>query len=189
MRTLSPDPATSAFTVPTPQVRRTKLERIPVTQFKDYLACPYRYYLRHVCKLRVVNDSARELDGGAFGRLLHRVLGAFARDESGPRHSDRARDIAFSDAPSDGGFVVRKPDAPGVCLTVAWPVNAAAGTCHYRFTPANGLPPQEDCLDLVFADEGVATLQIRHHGTGQLFATADALSEFLFVPVFRGRPR
>jgi hypothetical protein len=41
----------------------------------------------------------------------------------------------------------------------------------------------------VFADEGVATLQIRHHGTGQLFATADALSEFLLVPVFTGRPR
>jgi len=126
------------------------------------------------------------------GRLIEELRTAVKRDIEAFRGAfagDRARDIAFSDAPADGGFVVRKPDAPGVCLTVAWPVNAAAGTCHYRFTPANGLPPREDCLDLVFADEGVATLQIRHHGTGQLFATADALSEFLLVPVFTGRPR
>ena len=114
-------------------------------------------------------------------RDIEAFRGAFA--------GDPARDIVFSDAPSDGGFAVRKPDVPGVSLTVAWRVDAAGGSCHYRFTPANGLPPREDRLDLVFADDGVATLQIRHHGTGQLFATADALSEFLLVPVFTGRPR
>ena len=125
-------------------------------------------------------------------RLIEELRTSVKRDIEAFRSAfagDHARDIAFSDAPSDGGFVVRKPEAPGVCLTVAWPLSAAAGSCHYQFTPANGLPPREDRLDLVFADEGVATLQIRHHGTGQLFATADALSEFLLVPVFTGRPR
>ena len=125
-------------------------------------------------------------------RLIEELRTAVKRDIEAFRDAfagDRARDIAFADAPPDLGFVVRKPDAPGVSLTVAWREDAAAGSCHYRFTPANGLPPREDRLDLVFADDGVATLQIRHHGTGQLFATADALSEFLLVPVFTGRPR
>jgi hypothetical protein len=69
------------------------LLRIPVTHFKQYLACPYRYYLRHRRKLSAVDDAARELDGGAFGTLLHRALGAFGREPDGPRHSPRARDI------------------------------------------------------------------------------------------------
>jgi hypothetical protein len=30
---------------------------------------------------------------------------------------------------------------------------------------------------------------MKHHGTGQVFVTADALSEFLLVPVLTGRPR
>jgi hypothetical protein len=30
---------------------------------------------------------------------------------------------------------------------------------------------------------------MKHLGTGQVFATADALSEFLLGPVFTGRPR
>ncbi|MCE9552226.1 MAG: PD-(D/E)XK nuclease family protein [Planctomycetes bacterium] len=45
-----------------------------VTEFRDYLACPYRYYLRHILKLEGVSDDATELDGGAFGGLLHDVL-------------------------------------------------------------------------------------------------------------------
>jgi len=33
------------------------------------------------------------------------------------------------------------------------------------------------------------TLHMKHHGTGQMFATADALSEFLLIPVLTGRTR
>jgi hypothetical protein len=57
----------------------------------------------------------------------------------------------------------------------------------------NGLPPREDRLELVFAgngeNDGGETLQLKHHGTGQVFASADAISEYLLVPVFTGRPR
>ena len=45
-----------------------------VTEFRTYLACPYRYYLKHVERLEAIDDAARELDGGAFGSLIHRVL-------------------------------------------------------------------------------------------------------------------
>jgi hypothetical protein len=39
------------------------------------------------------------------------------------------------------------------------------------------------------SDGGDDTLQIKHHGTGQVFTNADALSEYLLVPIFTGRPR
>lgn len=32
-------------------------------------------------------------------------------------------------------------------------------------------------------------MQMKHHETGQVFTTADALSEFLLVPVLTGRLR
>jgi len=48
-----------------------------VTAFRDYLACPYRFYLRHVLGLRPVDDRAMELDGAGFGGLLHEVVRRF----------------------------------------------------------------------------------------------------------------
>jgi hypothetical protein len=50
-----------------------------VTEFRDYLACPYRYYLRHCLNLAALEDRAEELDGRAFGSLAHEVLGQFGR--------------------------------------------------------------------------------------------------------------
>ena len=41
----------------------------------------------------------------------------------------------------------------------------------------------------MFTGDAGDTLQIKHHGTGQVFATADALSEYLLAPVLTGRPR
>ncbi len=114
-----------------------------------------------------------------------RDVGAF-RDEFG---GDRTRDVVLEATEPDGGFVVRKPAPPAVSLTVAPHLEAAAMGCHYRFTPTSGLPPREDRFELVFAGDGGETLQMKHPGTGKVFTTADALSEFLLVPVFTGRPR
>ena len=85
--------------------------------------------------------------------------------------------------------MVRKPSAAAVSLTVTPNLETAAAVRHYRFSLTNGLPPREDRIDLMFAGEGGETLQMKHHGTGQVFATADALSEFLLVPVLTGGPR
>ncbi len=53
-----------------------------MTEFRDYLACPYRYYLRHRLRLEALADSAAELDGAGFGNLLHDVLDAFGMAEA-----------------------------------------------------------------------------------------------------------
>jgi hypothetical protein len=125
-------------------------------------------------------------------RLIDELRATITRDVEAYHDEfagDRAREIVFDDNPPDGGFVVRRPATPAVSLTVAPRLEAAAVGCHYRFTMTNGLPPREDRLELVFAGYGGETLQLKHHGTGQVFASADAISEYLLVPVFTGRPR
>lgn len=57
------------------------IESIRVTDFKEYLKCPYRFYLGRLLKLEPLNDAAVELDGRAFGTLAHRALAAFGTSE------------------------------------------------------------------------------------------------------------
>ena len=125
-------------------------------------------------------------------RLIDELRAAMTRDAEAFRDEfsgDRTRDMAVETTADDGGFVVRKPSPAAVSLAVTPNMETAAIICHYRFTLANGLPPREDRVDVMFAADGSETLQMKHHGTGQVFATADALSEFLLVPVFTGRQR
>jgi RecB family exonuclease len=76
------------FPVPQPAPLEQPLLALRVTAFRDYLACPYRFYLRHILGLRPVDDAAEELDGAAFGNLLHDVMRDFGegsgRDSTNP---------------------------------------------------------------------------------------------------------
>ncbi|MGH7201442.1 MAG: PD-(D/E)XK nuclease family protein, partial [Planctomycetaceae bacterium] len=73
-------------------VRPPPLLSMRVTEFRDYLACPYRYYLRHRLGLAGLDDSAVELDPAGFGSLLHGVLNRFGADRSAAGLTD-AREI------------------------------------------------------------------------------------------------
>ncbi len=70
------------------------IESLSVTAFRDYLACPYRFFLRHVLKLKPIDDSASELAANQFGDLVHASLERFGlsddRDESNP---DKIKDL------------------------------------------------------------------------------------------------
>jgi len=69
----------SGFPVPPPPERlASPPQSVSATAFKTYLACPYRYYLKHVLGLKNLDDTAQEMDGRAFGSLLHEILGDFA---------------------------------------------------------------------------------------------------------------
>jgi hypothetical protein len=125
-------------------------------------------------------------------RLIDELRAAVTRDVQAfcdEFAGEPAREIVVDVTPLDGGFVVRKPAPAAVSLTVTPNLDAAAMVCHFRFTLTNGLPPREDRIDVMFAGDGGETLHMKHHGTGQVFPTADALSEFLLVPVLTGRPR
>ena len=75
--TLRPGVSRSQFEIPRPKPLAAPVTSMRVTEFRDYLACPYRYYLRHQLKLKPLEDQAEELDAAAFGSLMHDVLGDF----------------------------------------------------------------------------------------------------------------
>lgn len=58
-----------------------------VTAFRDYLASPYAFYLKHVLGLQEVCAPPPELGPAEFGSLLHAVLERFGT-EPGVRDSD-----------------------------------------------------------------------------------------------------
>jgi hypothetical protein len=74
--------------VPRPEPLDEPVTSMSVTSFRDYIACPYRFYLRHVLRLRIPDDHSDELDGAAFGSLAHEVLRQFGacpeRDATDP---------------------------------------------------------------------------------------------------------
>lgn len=73
----SEGPAEGGFSIPAPVNVPAAPEVIAVTSFRDYLSCPYRYFLRRELRLSYVADDVRELDAAAFGSLMHEVLNEF----------------------------------------------------------------------------------------------------------------
>ncbi|MFM7837517.1 MAG: PD-(D/E)XK nuclease family protein, partial [Planctomycetaceae bacterium] len=65
------------FSIPAPVNVPAAPDVIAVTSFRDYLSCPYRYFLRRELRLESVADDVRELDAAAFGSLMHEVLNEF----------------------------------------------------------------------------------------------------------------
>jgi hypothetical protein len=130
----------------------------------------------------VRRDGRRLVD--ELQATMRRDVQAFCDEFAG----DATRAIVVEASGPNGGFVVRKPAPAAVSLTLMPSLDTASMLCHYRFT-LHGLPPREDRIDIVFAADGSDALRMKHDGTGQLFTTADALSQFLLVPVMTGRPR
>ncbi|MBM4001874.1 MAG: hypothetical protein FJ295_01100 [Planctomycetes bacterium] len=71
----------STFVVPRPAQDSATVSRLSVTAFRNYLACPFRFYLRNILRLRALDDSAEELDGAMFGTMVHEVLRIFGTSE------------------------------------------------------------------------------------------------------------
>ncbi len=83
----------SRLIVPPPHPLSQPITELPVTAFRDYLACPYRFYLKHVLRLRKRDDHAVEMDGRVFGQLAHQVLERFGRSHlTGSTHTAAIKD-------------------------------------------------------------------------------------------------
>lgn len=59
-----------------------RVSHVRVTAFRDYLASPYLFYLRHVLRLQEAAPSTGEMDAMAFGTLLHNALERFGRSDA-----------------------------------------------------------------------------------------------------------
>lgn len=67
---------------PMPKDGEGSIESLRVTAFREYLACPYRFYLGQVLRLASMDDDVMELDGAQFGSLTHAVLARFGAGDS-----------------------------------------------------------------------------------------------------------
>jgi CRISPR/Cas system-associated exonuclease Cas4 (RecB family) len=63
-------------------IQHAPLNTLSVTAFKDYIACPYRFWLKHVMKLHVAEEGNTELDAKLFGSFVHSVLQRFGENKS-----------------------------------------------------------------------------------------------------------
>ena len=80
--------------LPIPEQPSDLVTRMSVTAFRDYLMCPYRFFLRHVLKLRPLDDAAGELAANQFGDLVHGALELFGM--SGDKDESDAKKIEAS---------------------------------------------------------------------------------------------
>lgn len=72
---------TSGFMIPQPTIIPAAPTEISVTSFRDYLYCPYRYFLKRELRLKSVDDETLELDAASFGSLMHDVLNDFGNSD------------------------------------------------------------------------------------------------------------
>ncbi|MFM8284947.1 MAG: PD-(D/E)XK nuclease family protein [Planctomycetaceae bacterium] len=63
---------------------------LSVTALRNYVSCPYRFWLKHVVGLRAVTDDALELGALEFGTLLHDCLQRFAVEPAPAGSTDAA---------------------------------------------------------------------------------------------------
>lgn len=68
--------------------------RLSVTAFSDYLACPFRFYLKHGTNMREPEPERVEWNARDFGNIAHLVLERWALDEE-------ARDFSAAEALDD----------------------------------------------------------------------------------------
>jgi ATP-dependent helicase/nuclease subunit B len=62
--------------------KQNPLQKLNVTDFKGYLSCPFRFYLRKFLKLQDHDPDRREMDALQFGDLIHKVLEQFGKEAS-----------------------------------------------------------------------------------------------------------
>lgn len=182
-------PATVSFPLdpsPPPDLDPGALEprHLSVTAFRDYLACPFRYYLARVLRMQGIEDTESEMDAARFGSLLHEALQTI-RDA--PPHlmekpESLARYLAASlDAEAANAFG-KSPALPVLIQLEAGKQRLAAAARVEARLASEGWETLERELRCETAIDGVTVVAKidrvdRHRGTGTIrildYKTAD----------------
>ena len=89
--------------VPPSDIRADRLDpaRLSVTRFKEYLKCPFRFYLKHVLGMEELDDEKVEMDALDFGSLVHEVLSQIPRSPAMAKCEDPVKLTEFLCAEAD----------------------------------------------------------------------------------------
>jgi ATP-dependent helicase/nuclease subunit B len=69
-------------------VHHNPIEKIHVTSLRDYIACPFRFYLKHICRMNKTDPERNEWNSREFGNIVHDILEAFGKDPVARDSSD-----------------------------------------------------------------------------------------------------
>lgn len=87
------------FTWQTPSVENRG--RISVTALRDYLACPFRFYLKHIVSMGAPEPDRREMNARDFGSVTHFVLELWGKDTEARKLTDAEKLSSYFDAKLD----------------------------------------------------------------------------------------
>lgn len=68
---------------------------ISVTKFRDYLMCPFRFYLKHILKMDPFDSEKSSMDALEFGSMVHAALKAMADTPEMARSENETELAAF----------------------------------------------------------------------------------------------
>ena len=74
------------------------LETISASRIRDYLQCPFRYYLTHGLRMSAVDAGKREMAANDFGDLIHVAMQRLAEDPVAAASTDEAVIADFLEA-------------------------------------------------------------------------------------------
>ena len=94
---LSREPARSLAWSLQPELREPSWQTISPSRLRDYLKCPFRFYLRHVLRMESVTPPGREMDALGFGNAIHDILKEFGLDEEARALTDAAAILRWQD--------------------------------------------------------------------------------------------
>lgn len=85
---------------------------------RDYLKCPFRFYLKRILKMKRYEANKMELNAMDFGNVVHEVVESFGRDEE-VRESQNANEIsAYFDSVLDRVLESRYGTEPSLAVRI-----------------------------------------------------------------------
>jgi ATP-dependent helicase/nuclease subunit B len=70
-----------------PTLRAAK-QKISATAIRSYIACPFRFYLKHICGMDAMEPERKEWNARDFGTIPHDILQAFGKDADAKESTD-----------------------------------------------------------------------------------------------------
>jgi len=89
------------------RAERITPSRLSVTKFRDYLKCPFRFYLKNILGMEELDDQKAEMDALDFGSLVHDVMHNMARSDEMSRCEDRLKLSEFLCSEADHWAIER----------------------------------------------------------------------------------
>jgi ATP-dependent helicase/nuclease subunit B len=80
---------------------QTIITSMSATKFKDYLACPFRFYLKYLLEMNELSDEKMEMDALDFGSLVHDVINNLFKDRGYYQNRTEQEIIAYLDRAVD----------------------------------------------------------------------------------------